>query len=289
MRRFFLGTLAVLATLSTALSAEAKKEKRNEGLRIMSFNIRVDIPQDTGELSWASREPGCIKAIEKYKPDVIGFQEVFTNQESDLVKDLKKYQVVDRSGKPGTVNPDISFNVNPIMYRSDRFELLDYGYFWLNEDQAPEKFGWDARTVRNSIWVKLKVRKSGKIFFYFNAHFDHQGKVAREESSKLMVERIKAIAGDDAVVFMGGDLNMESTAKEIKPLQDYLQEANTTARKADKAATYTNFGRKGSKPMWLDHIFYRNADVLSFEVVDEHKFGVEYISDHYPVVSDFRF
>ena len=37
----------------------------------------------------------------------------------------------------------------------------------------------------------------------------------------------------------------------------------------------------------IDHIFFRNAEARSFNVIDELKFGVKYISDHYPVISEF--
>jgi len=37
-------------------------------------------------------------------------------------------------------------------------------------------------------------------------HYDHQGVQARVESSKLIIEKIKSIAGEKPVVFMG-DLN----------------------------------------------------------------------------------
>ena len=38
------------------------------------------------------------------------------------------------------------------------------------------------------------------MFYFFNSHYDHQGKVARRESSKLLIARIKQIAGTDATV-----------------------------------------------------------------------------------------
>ena len=37
----------------------------------------------------------------------------------------------------------------------------------------------------------------------------------------------------------------------------------------------------------FDHIFYRNAIVKSFKIVSKGKYDVPYISDHYPVLSDF--
>lgn len=286
MGRLFRYLTAVLVLMSAfSFRAGAK----SEDFRAMSFNIRFQFPADTGKLSWEARKGGCIKAIEKYKPDVIGFQEAYPYHKADLKKDLGKYVMVDRGGKPGTPDLELKNNENPVMFRGDRLELLDYGYFWLNEDQTPDKKGWDAASVRNATWVKLKYKKSGRIFFYFNVHMDHRGANARYQSAALIVEKIKEIAGDDAVVFLGGDFNMPDTEKGIKPLQDYMKDAAPTlGKKADQAPTFNDFGRKGSKPMWLDHIMFRGATVKSFIVVDEKKYGVEYISDHYPIVADFN-
>lgn len=283
MRRLFVSIAAFISVVFLCADTFAK----SEGLRVMTFNIRVQFPSDTGDLSWEARKAGCVKAIKKHKPDLIGLQEAFYGPKAFFLKEMPEYQVVDRSGKPGTLDPDLRNNENPIYYRADRFELLDYGSFWLNEDQTPDKKGWDAMNVRNLTWVKLRLRKSGQIIFYFNTHFDHIGTSARYNSSALIVEKIKEIAGDEAVVFLNADFNMPSGDRDIKPLESYLQQAELTVKKPDKGATFNDFGRPGSKPMWLDHIFYRNAQAKSFEVIDEPKYGVKYISDHFPVFADF--
>lgn len=284
MRRILLLVTAVITVLAlSGIKAEAKSEKTS----VMSFNIRIQIPADTGEHNWESRKDGCVKAIRKHDPDIIGFQEVTTGQKSFIIKELSNYFIIDGEAKPGTINEDTESAFNPIFFRADRFELLDYGTFWLNEDQTPEKKGWDAEYVRTANWIKLRFRKSGQIIFLFNTHFDNIGEEARQESSSLIVEKIKEIAGSDAVVFLTGDFNAEIGNKALKPLCAYLRGAAGTVKKADDVPSFNDFGRKGGNPGSIDHIFYRNAEAKSFVVVDEPKFGVKYISDHYPVVSEF--
>ena len=248
-------------------------------------NIRIQFPADTGKYNWESRKEGCVKAIRKYHPDIIGLQEATFGQKSFLSKELQKYIMIDGDCKPGTLNKDSGFN--PILFRADRFDLLGYGTFWLNEDQEPEAKGWDAEYVRTANWVKLRFRKSGQIIFLFNTHFDNVGEMARAESALLMVEKIKEIAGDKAVVFVTGDLNTTCDDKALKPLTTYLNEASETVKKADKTPSFNNFGRPGSKLETIDHVLYRNAEATGFRVVDEPKFGINYISDHYPICSEF--
>lgn len=159
MRRILLLVTAVITawTLS-GIKAEAKEEKAS----VMSFNIRIQFPADTGKYNWESRKAGCVKAVRKYRPDVLGLQEVTSGQKSYMMNELKEYIMIDGNAKPGTVNHDSDFGFNPVFFLADRFELLDYGSFWLNEDQTPEKKGWDAEYVRSANWVKLRFRKSGQ-------------------------------------------------------------------------------------------------------------------------------
>lgn len=282
MRRVLLSIIAIAAALVVCGPGAAA---RSESVSVMSFNICIQFPADTGKYNWESRKEGCVKAIRKYHPDIIGLQEATFGQKSFLSKELQKYIMIDGDCKPGTLNKDSGFN--PILFRADRFDLLGYGTFWLNEDQEPEAKGWDAEYVRTANWVKLRFRKSGQIIFLFNTHFDNVGEKARAESALLMVEKIKEIAGDKAVVFVTGDLNTTCDDKALKPLTTYLNEASETVRKADKTPSFNNFGRPGSKLETIDHVLYRNAEATGFRVVDEPKFGINYISDHYPICSEF--
>lgn len=281
MKRLLLLMVALLPLIGA--TAEAKVEKAC----IMSFNIRIQFPADTGKYNWESRKSGCVRAIKKHHPDILGLQEASTAQKAFIMKELPQYIMIDGSTKPGTLDESLEFGLNPIFFRADKFELLDYGTFWLNEDQTPGKKGWDAEYVRNANWVKLRLKKSGQIIFLFNTHLDNTGAIARQESAVVIVEKIKEIAGDNAVVFLTGDFNSNSDDKGIKSLTSFFLEAAKTVKKADATPSFNNFGRKGRKPDLIDHIFYRNARANDFKVADGTKYGIRYISDHYPVVSWF--
>jgi endonuclease/exonuclease/phosphatase family metal-dependent hydrolase len=72
---------------------------------------------------------------------------------------------------------------------------LEHGDFWLSQTPDKPSKGWDA-TCCNRIcsWGKFKEVKSGKTFYFFSVHFDHQGVEARRQSGFLMVQKIKEIA-----------------------------------------------------------------------------------------------
>ena len=85
MRRILLLVTAVITVLAlSGIKAEAKSEKAS----VMSFNIRIQFPADTGKYNWESRKAGCVKAIRKYLPDIIGLQEAAPGQKSFLMNEL---------------------------------------------------------------------------------------------------------------------------------------------------------------------------------------------------------
>lgn len=64
-----------------------------------------------------------------------------------------------------------------IFYKTSRFDLLDKGNFWFSETPDVPGKGWDA-TCCNRIcsWGKFRDKESGKVFYFFNSHYDHQGR-----------------------------------------------------------------------------------------------------------------
>ena len=282
MKRVF-SVLFAAAMLCTGIAGAKDKP---DPIRVMTFNVRIQTAADEGPQSWDVRKEGCVKALKKHHPDVIGLQEAFYAHKSYLDGKLSDYQIVDRGEKLGHIGEDGRFGQNPIFYRTDRLDLLDYGFFWLNEDQTADRKGWDAAYVRSVTWVKLKVRKSGKVFYFFNTHLDDQGKTARAESARLIAERIRTIAGEEDTVFLGGDFNTVSTDTALEPLKEVLKNTQMEVKKADKTLSFNNFGKKDGAAA-IDHLFFRGAKAKSFEVVDE-KFKVRYISDHFPVFADYE-
>jgi len=115
------------------------------------------------------------------------------------------------------------------------------------------------------------------------------GVSAVDSSTDAVVEKIKEIAGDMAVVFMSGDLNTISEDKNLKPLNAYMKESAKIVKKADKTPSFNDFGRKGSRPAMIDHIFYYGFSGIRFRTVTESYEGIQYLSDHYPVSAILEF
>ena len=92
-------------------------------------------------------------------------------------------------------------------------------------------------------------------------------------------------------MFFCGDLNINYCSENgralLAPMFEYMESAAVSADMHDSptATTYNKFGASTSV---LDYIFYRNATALTYKIVNSAGYGTEYISDHYPVCSDFR-
>ncbi|WP_426167621.1 hypothetical protein [Pseudoduganella sp. R-34] len=85
--------------------------------------------------------------------------------------------------------------------------------------------GWDA-TCCNHIasWAQLQDRQTGRKFYFFSVHFDHEGEVARRESAKLMLRKVKEIAGSEPVI-VAGDLNSVPETEQVAIMKSRLADA----------------------------------------------------------------
>ena len=172
-------------------------KSESQTMHIATFNIRYDNPRDSGNL-WKDRKDPVTALIRYHNFDAVGVQEALKNQLDDMQAGLKGYVYHGVGRDDGKAAGEHS----AIFYKTSKYTLEASGDFWLSS--TPEKVGpgWDAKLNRICSWVSLKDKKTGKVFFVFNAHYDHQGVQARVESSKLIMEKIKSIAGENPVVFM---------------------------------------------------------------------------------------
>lgn len=250
-----------------------------------SFNVRLETPRDTGNL-WADRKLYVANLIRFHGFDLFGTQEGFKNQLDDIEQQLPEYARYGVGRDDGQSKGEHS----AIFYRKDKFDLLKSGDFWLSETPEKPGFGWDARINRICSWVQLKEKKSGKIFYCFNVHYDHQAMIARRESSKLLLAKIKLIAGNVPVV-LTGDFNGNHTTEWYQliansgVLRDTYKEVKYPYV---NNGTFQNFGRNYSTGDIIDHIFVtKHFSVKRWGVLTDSYNG-KFPSDHFPVLAEVQ-
>lgn len=273
----------ILLALGLCLSFYTYAQSINVG----TYNLRYANPRDTGNM-WENRAPIVASLIRFHNFDVFGTQEGLLNQLEDISKVLPQYE---RYGVGRDDGKDAGEH-SAIFFKKERFKLLDKGDFWLSETPDKPSLGWDA-TCCNRIcsWVYLQDKQSKKEFYFFNAHYDHQGKIAREESSKLILEKIKAIAGKKPTI-LTGDFNgshssswYQRVANSGTLIDTYTRAKNPYANNA----SFNSFKRNVPGNDIIDHIFTTgNFEVIRWGILTDSYHG-KYPSDHFPVLAEISF
>ncbi|MGZ5190389.1 MAG: endonuclease/exonuclease/phosphatase family protein [Flavisolibacter sp.] len=250
-----------------------------------TFNIRYDTPRDSIN-QWGNGASIVANLIRFHEFDILGTQEGLKNQLDDLEKSLSEYARYGIGRDDGQSKGEHS----AIFYKKEKFTVIDSGDFWLNEHPEKPGFGWDSRHNRICTWVKLKEKKSKKLFYVFNVHYDHQGVQARNESSKLVLKKINDIAGDKPVIFMG-DLNGNHESdwyKAIKnsgKLKDVLREVK---HPYINNGSFNSFTANNPSKDIIDHIFVsKHFKVERYGILTD-TYHNKFPSDHFPVLATVR-
>ncbi|MDN3588817.1 endonuclease/exonuclease/phosphatase family protein [Pedobacter aquatilis] len=252
-------------------------------ITIGTFNIRYDNPMDSGNL-WVERAPVVSNLIRFHKFDILGVQEALKNQLKDIGSRLPEYDVYGKGRDDGKDGGEHS----AILFKKDRFKLIKSGDFWLSETPDKPSKGWDV-TCCNRIcsWVYLQDLKTNKQLYVFNVHYDHQGKVARQESSKLILLKIAEIAGSIPTL-LTGDFNGGRDS-------EWYQRLATSGKVTDvyskvKFPYANNSSANGFKmpkgQTVIDHIFMTNQFSASrWGILTDTYYG-KFPSDHFPVLAE---
>ena len=276
LKRFF--TIALLWNIMCLIYSQ----QGDLNLRVATYNLRMDTEAD-GINAWQYRKDN-VKALIKYHDfDVIGTQEGFLHQLQDICE-LSEYAYFGAGRDDGKTAGEHS----AIFYKKDCFEILESGNFWLSETPDVPGNGWDA-TCCNRIcsWAKFKEKKTEKFFYFFNVHFDHEGKTARLESGKLMVKKIQEIAKDNHVI-CAGDFNSTPETEQIQLLSTYLNDSKIVTQSPPYGpdGTFTSNFANPIIPGRIDYIFVSSGiQVLKYTSVTDND-GNYYPSDHLPVIVD---
>ena len=252
-------------------------------LSVMTFNMRYDHPAD-GQNNWRFRRERIAGVIKAQEVDVLGTQELLSNQFNDLSGLLTGYQGVGVGRLDGAESGEYC----AVFFRKDRFTLLDSGTFWLSE--TPEvvgSLGWDGACERIATWVVLRDR-DGRELFFIDTHLDHVGQVARDEGVSLLMKRIETLSGGRPVI-LTGDFNSEPGSSGVAHVQKdgVLRDAKAiAAQRSGTDWSFSDFGQipEAERPL-LDYIFVSgDIEAVRYEVLPD-TFDGGYVSDHAPVMA----
>lgn len=248
---------------------------------VMTFNIRYGTADDKDN-RWEVRKSRTLKALQKRHPAIVGLQEALDFQVDDLRKALKGYQAVGVGRDDGKSAGEYS----AILYDASRFRVLRTDTFWLSD--TPEIVAsktWGNNITRICTWAYFQDLKTGRYFYHFNTHLDHQSQPSREASAALILEKIKRRGTNDPVVFTG-DFNVgeDNPVATVVKGGGFLDTFRVLHPDAQNVGTFNGFRPECGKDK-IDYIWVDSRwTVKSAEIVLDKVNGF-WISDHVPVIA----
>lgn len=279
------GRDAVAAGPARLLRHLPTKARRGE-LDLMTFNVRFDFPSGDGKNAWAYRRGIVARLLRKQRPDVIGVQEALRHQLDDLTASHRHYAAIGEGREGGTEG-----EYSPIVYRKDRLRPLESSTFWLSPTpEVAGSTGFGNRVPRIATWARFEDRRTGRRFYVYNTHLDHESAPAQARGARLISAHIAARAHPDEPVFLTGDLNVEEDTPVVRALGREMVDTFRKLRPGDRdVGTFNEWGRDttGKK---IDYIFGSRTPgvaLLATEIVRKTYRG-RLPSDHFPITLRVR-
>ena len=278
LKKIFILTAAMIMSLPLL---QAKDDEGNDGLKVMSYNIRLGSAQD-GTNSWGLRYTATEEMLKDQQPDVFGVQEALEYQVR-YIEDMCGYESVGVGRENGKKEGEYM----SIFWNKKTVSMLKWGTFWLSETPQKPSRGWDAACFRTATWALMKDKATGDKFYFINTHLDHQGVQAQKNGLKLIMDKIAEINDDGYPVVLVGDFNMEPSNPNLSDLDASMQSARNIAEQTDSHATYNGWGKSNTM---IDYIYVSGfSSCPEYQTVTKRYADRKFVSDHYPICARLIF
>ena len=245
-------------------------------IKVVSFNVLCG---GTEENAISERAPRLKEVLAKYDPDLVGFQEA-TEKWLPYFEEYygADYEIFNYWRK------ESNHESTPMMWRKDRFECLEKGYFWFS-DIPDVEFGktWDTWNCnRICMWAKLRDKQSGEVIHFFNTHYGF-GDENQVKSGELLLKHIEAFKAERVV--LTADFNMDPGSVGYKKLTTRLIDVNTENNPRN---TFHGFGPFEGRCR-IDFCFVTPGTIIpsNYKVIDDLVDG-KYPSDHFGVYTELE-
>jgi endonuclease/exonuclease/phosphatase family metal-dependent hydrolase len=255
-------------------------------LEVMTFNIRY-LHRPDGPNYWDHRVAFVADTIKKHSPDIVGLQEAFRSQLDDLKPLLPDFAEVGVGREDGREKGEYS----AILYRKSVLSVLESGTFWYSDTPTvPGSRSWGNKVTRICTWARFLHKPSGRNFWHFNSHWDHESAEARSKSARMLAERVAARNDRKEPVIVTGDFNAGEDSEPLKFLTGKISGSAVVFRDSFRVVNpeekavgtiHSWSGRTdGSK---IDYILVEGAtSVQAAEIMHDSRDG-KFPSDHFPV------
>jgi endonuclease/exonuclease/phosphatase family metal-dependent hydrolase len=246
-----------------------------------TFNIHYISPRQK-KMIWEERREAVVGVLRLGNPDIIGFQEMETfvgghwNQENKQLEWVKEH--FPQYAVTSFGDPRVYPSTQPILYRKDRFEALDQGFFFFSP--TPDRIysrPWEGRYPAFCAWSRLHDKSTDRSFYLYNLHLDYSSLENRLKSAKLVAERIATRKHIEDGVIVIGDFN---AARSFRPVR-IVAEADLKVAKT-RGSTF-HFNRGINIQPAIDHVLYSKEFMYRSTRVIRERIDGNWPSDHYPL------
>ena len=277
-------TFAAIAVLGMAVPAAAAPSC--DPLRVMSYNIRLDLESD-GVNRWANRRDQFVGQIKVMQPAILGLQEVVPTQKADLERMLPGYSFLGLPRDDGKTKGEYS----NLAFDRSVFRARSSGTFWLSPSPTVPAKAWDAGYPRVATWAHLVRRSDGKRILALNTHLDNSGEQARLLGARQIAKWLTANRAAGEAVVVTGDFNTEPGTLPVRELthsglglRDAYEAAQLTV---GPEGTFNNFKAIPDETRRIDYVLADpSLTVRRYAVLAWLIEGGRVASDHFPVVAD---
>lgn len=257
--------------------------------KLMTFNIRYGTAPD-GEHHWNLRQELVYSLLKNQAPDILGLQEALNFQIDAIIARFPDYG---RLGV-GRDDGDTLGEFSAILFKRSRFRPLETRTFWFSDTpEVPGSKNWGNSITRICTWAHFSDDSTGRPFYVYNLHLDHQSQPSREKSVSLLIQHILSQQNDDPDVIMG-DFNAGENNPAIRTLGEFKKPGLHTPLfasafrlqhpQAQEVGTFHGFSDQAGADM-IDHIFVtKDFNVVHSDILRDHPPG-RYPSDHFPVTA----
>ena len=250
--------------------AKAKTFSVKEELRLMSYNIYYsDLREE--------RLAKVAQMINKYAPDIMGLQEANTTVwKKFLLEEFgNAYDYVGMGREAGGVGES-----TPILYRKEKFELLESDTFWLSDTPLVCSKYPSSRQNRIFTYVLLARKSDGKKFLVVNTHLDTATAEAKQLQVASLKKQLHDLCLDEYPLFMTGDMNAQRYAED-----GVIDSILAMGLEDSYDMAFARYGMANIDYCFVDP----QLAVVTNYVQDPSLIGGEPPSDHAPVIIDLRF
>lgn len=253
-------------------------------LRLVSANVQAQLEgyNENGDFEFARRLEIYCAFLDYYDPDVVGVQEFCPS----WFNGIKKYDNFDKWEVLKFQNPNMAnqYVMSTIMYRTDRFTLVDSGMTYYAK--------FNNGRCRSITWAILKSIETGKEFCFVSTHWDTT--TATNTNATAQAAELAAFVNEKAKtypVFTTGDFNHNEWNE---PFKNYISDISgvdcmyAAKKRVNVLGSWHDWGKDTASAGSCDHITAPSTgvEVLNFGtgMFNQQIYG----SDHAWIYSDIK-